>query len=311
IEVGEWVLAVGNPFNLTSTVTAGIVSAKARGINLIGRNSSSELPPLESFIQTDAAVNPGNSGGALVNAKGELIGINTAIASNTGSYAGHSFAVPVNLVKKVAKDLMEYGKVQRAFLGVRIRNINESLKEKKELGTLNGVFVAQLTENGAAEEAGIRAGDVITKVGSVKVDNVPQLQEQIGELRPGDKVTVTLIRGEEKITKEVTLRNIKGTTKVTTKETSKTLDKLGATMRKVNDKEKNKLNIEYGVKVTELYSGKLRSAGVKEKFIIRKVNNRKVNSVDELVEAIEEQKGGVLIEGVYPNGMKAYYGFGA
>lgn len=194
IRIGEWVLAVGNPFNLTSTVTAGIVSAKARNINLLSDRSKSDVVPIESFIQTDAAVNPGNSGGALVNTRGELVGINTAIASQTGSYAGYSFAVPVNLVKKVMSDLIDYGIVQRGYLGVQISDISQELMEQKELPNLKGVYIGGIAEGGSAEKAGVKEGDVILKVGSKEVNSTASLQEEIGKGRPGDKVALTIRR---------------------------------------------------------------------------------------------------------------------
>ncbi|MBA2745933.1 MAG: trypsin-like peptidase domain-containing protein, partial [Flavisolibacter sp.] len=195
VRVGEWVLAVGNPFNLTSTVTAGIVSAKARNIHIL----PDQQFPIESFIQTDAAVNPGNSGGALVNTNGDLIGINTAIASNTGAYTGYSFAIPVNMVKKVVDDLLEYGNVQRGFIGVNIRDIDSKFAVEKGIKSLKGVYVAGITEGGAAASAGIREGDIITKISGNNVNTSPELQEQVSRFRPGDKVEVTLVReGDEK-----------------------------------------------------------------------------------------------------------------
>ena len=192
IQVGEWVLAVGNPFNLTSTVTAGIISAKTRNINLLSEQSSTNIVPIESFIQTDAAVNPGNSGGALVNTQGELVGINTAIASKTGSYSGYSFAIPVNLVKKVLTDLIDYGIVQRGYLGVQISNITQELVEEKKLANTKGVYIARVSENGGAEKAGLKDGDVILKVGTKTVNSVASLQEEVGKRRPGDKVNITI-----------------------------------------------------------------------------------------------------------------------
>jgi len=208
LKIGEWVLAVGNPFNLTSTVTAGIVSAKARNINLLADRSKQDVIPIESFIQTDAAVNPGNSGGALVNTKGELVGINTAIASETGSYSGYSFAVPVNLVEKVMRDLIDYGIVQRGYLGVQINDITQEIKTKNNLPNTKGVYVAKVIEDGSADKAGIKDGDVILKIGTKEVNSVASLQEEIGKRRPGDKVSVTVRtkKGEEEI-KELILRN--------------------------------------------------------------------------------------------------------
>lgn len=308
LAVGEWVLAVGNPFNLTSTVTAGIVSAKRRDINIIGNSASGGA--LESFIQTDAAVNPGNSGGALVNAKGDLVGINTAIKSNTGSYTGYSFAVPVNIVKKVMKDLVEYGKVQRGYIGVSIRNIDETLAKKEDIPTLKGAFVQSTMANGAAAQAGIKYGDVITKVGKVRVTNVTELQEQVAQFRPGDKVDVTLFRSGKSMIVPVTLKDLKGSTELSKESSTETRKVLGARLSDIDDEDMHTLNIKGGIKVTEVLPGKFRSVGIKEGFIITKVDHKKVYSVKEFNEAVSKKNGGILIEGVYPNGKTAYYGFG-
>lgn len=312
VKVGEWVLAVGNPFNLTSTVTAGIVSAKGRSINILENNPDQGLFPIESFIQTDAAVNPGNSGGALVNTQGQLVGINSAIASTTGSYAGYSFAVPVNMVKKVVADLLEYGTVQRAFIGVSIRDIDSKFAEEKGFKSLKGVYVNGLTENGAAAIAGIEEGDVLLKVGEVEVNNVPELQEQIGRFRPGDKVMVTLRRGAKEVIVPVILKNQKGNTELVQREklAETTVSSLGATFEAVSKEDMKRLNIENGLRISKLSGGKLRSAGIREGFIITAIDKKKINSVQDIQAALENKKGGVLIEGVYPNGMRAYYGFG-
>ena len=311
VKVGEWVLAVGNPFNLTSTVTAGIVSAKARNINILEGDPSRDNFPVESFIQTDAAVNPGNSGGALVNTNGQLIGINSAIASNTGSYTGYSFAVPVNLAKKVVNDLLEFGKVQRAFLGVSIRDIDSKLIEEKKLGgDTKGIYITGVSQGGGADEAGILEGDIILKVGDVEVNNVPELQEQIGHFRPGDKIVVKVKRnGEEKIL-SVRLRSKSGDTMVAKKETSEVLSLLGANFESLSESDVKRLGLNGGVKITALGAGKLRSAGIKEGFIITSIDKKKISSLDDVKVALENKEGGVLIEGIYTNGMKAYYAFG-
>lgn len=303
VRVGQWALAVGNPFNLTSTVTAGIVSAKGRNIHILADQASS----IESFIQTDAAVNPGNSGGALVDPEGNLIGINSAIASNTGSYSGYSFAIPVNLVKKVVDDLMSYGKVQRGFIGVSIRDIDQTFADERKIKTLDGVYVNGVTEGGAAQNAGVREGDVITKVGNAGVKTASELQEQVGRYRPGDKVNVTVIRNGEEKAFTVTLRNLQGGTDITKNEI---VNMLGADFSSVPDDEKGQLGISNGVKISKLDNGKLRGAGIKEGFIITSIDNKKVNSPTEVANILEKKQGGVLIEGVYPNGMRAYYGFG-
>jgi serine protease Do len=303
VKVGEWVLAVGNPFNLTSTVTAGIVSAKARNIHIL----PDQKFPIESFIQTDAAVNPGNSGGALVNTRGELIGINAAIASNTGSYSGYSFAIPVNIVKKVVDDLVEFGTVQRGFIGVSIREVDAALAKEKELKTLNGVYVNGLTDGGAAEDAGIKEGDIITSINGVNIKTSPELQEQVGRYRPGDKIDVAVIRNNTTKTIPVILRNKEGNTKVTRNET---ISLLGATLEMAPENELSKLGVRNGVKVKELQTGKLKAAGLREGFIITSIDNMEVKSAGEVTEYLSSKRGGVLIEGVYPNGMRAYYGFG-
>lgn len=310
VMIGEWVLAVGNPFNLTSTVTAGIVSAKSRNINILSGNANENVFPIESFIQTDAAVNPGNSGGALVNTKGELIGINTAIASNTGSYSGYSFAVPVNLVKKVTADIMQYGTVQRAFLGVNIREMDQALADELNVDQTNGVYVAGVVDGGAADEAEIKTGDIIVGIEGSDINTSPELLEQIGQYRPGEKVNVRLIRDGEEILIPVTLKNSEGTTASIKKETVELKSALGATFREATAEECAKLKIKSGVKVTSITIGKLYQSGIKKGLIITKIDNEKVTSVEQLMELLEEKDGGVLIEGIYPNGTKAYYGFG-
>ncbi len=305
VRIGEWVLAVGNPFNLTSTVTAGIVSAKGRNIHIL----DGQPFPLESFIQTDAAVNPGNSGGALVNTNGELIGINAAIASNTGAFAGYSFAIPVNLVKKVMDDLLEYGNVQRGFIGVSIRDIDQKFANEKNLKTLKGVYVQALTEGGAAADAGIKEGDVITKISGVNVSTSTELQEQVGRFRPGDKIDVMLIRGGAEKSVAVTLRNNQGSTRMV--RSDDVMNMLGAQFTQPSEDEMQKLGISFGIKISRLESGKLRSAGIKEGFIITKIDNEKISSMSDLEEKLQAKRSdGVLIEGIYPNGLRAYYGFG-
>ena len=304
VKIGEWVLAVGNPYNLTSTVTAGIVSAKGRNIDIL-----KDKFKIESFIQTDAAVNPGNSGGALVNTRGELVGINSAIASPTGSYSGYSFAIPVNMVRKVIRDLREFGSVQRGFIGVTIQNVDEGMADKLGLENLEGVYVNGIKDNGAAKVAGIKIGDVIKRVESISVKTVPELQEQIGRFRPGDKVTVTLERNGELLAIPVILKNKFGTTKLSMK-TSRELILLGATFAPLSEDLKNKLATDHGVQIKKLGEGKFRRAGVKEGFIITRVDKKPIHSQDELSAALGSKRGGVLIEGVYPNGVEAYYGFG-
>ena len=309
VKVGQWVLAVGNPMNLTSTVTAGIVSAKARNINILQYDQSRDVFPIESFIQTDAAVNPGNSGGALVDASGNLIGINSAIASTTGAYTGYSFAIPANIVRKVAGDLMEFGSVQRAYIGVSIADIDPALAKQLGLSTPKGVYVKGLTDSGGAADAGMKAGDVIVRVGSMNVDNVPQLQEQIGTFRPGDQVAVTVLRDGKEAVMDVKLRGREGATTVAAKETSASMV-LGAEMATATTEELKALKIENGVKVMNINGGKLRSSGIREGFIITRIDRTLMREPKDVLRALDEKRGGVLIEGVYPNGTRAYYGLG-
>jgi serine protease Do len=311
LRIGEWVLAVGNPFNLTSTVTAGIVSAKARNINLLADRSKQDIVPIESFIQTDAAVNPGNSGGALVNTRGELVGINTAIASQTGSYSGYSFAVPVNLVNKVMRDLIDYGIVQRGFLGVQISDINQEIKETNKLPSLKGVFISKVTDNGSAEKAGVKDGDVILKIGTKEVNSVAELQEEIGKRRPGDKVSLTIRgkNGNEEI-KELVLRNQDGETKLVSKEEIAKNVALGATFLELTSKDRKELNISNGVKIGSLTSGKLKSIGLQPGMVITKVNNEPVETVEQLTTKLNGGNKGILLEVLSESGKKEYFGFG-
>jgi len=311
VKIGEWVLAVGNPFNLTSTVTAGIVSAKARNINLLGNKSDKSIVPIESFIQTDAAVNPGNSGGALVNTKGELIGINTAIASETGSYTGYSFAVPINLVQKVMRDIIDYGIVQRGFLGVQITDINQEIKEKNNFPNLKGVFIAKINEGGSADKAGLKEGDVILKVGNKEVNSSAELQEEIGKRMPGDKLMVTIRKKDgNEIIKELILRNQDGETGITSKEELNKNSALGATFVELTEKEKKSLNISYGVKVKTITSGKLKSIGLVVGSIITKVNNEQIDNVEQLTTKLNGSNRGILLEIMTESGVKDYRGFG-
>ena len=311
LRIGEWVLAVGNPFNLTSTVTAGIVSAKARNINLLSDRTNPNVVPIESFIQTDAAVNPGNSGGALVNTRGELVGINTAIASQTGSYTGYSFAVPVNLVEKVMRDLIDYGIVQRGYLGVQIADINQELKEKNKLPNTKGVFVSKVVADGSADKAGMKDGEVILKIGSKEVNSVAELQEEIGKRRPGDKISLTVRTkdGDEDI-KELLLRNSNGDTKLVSKEEISKNFALGATFRTLTSKEMKELNISYGVKIVELNAGKLKSIGLQPGMIVLKLNNEAIESVEQLTAKLNGQNRGVLLEVMSESGKRDYFGFG-
>jgi len=293
LKLGEWVLAVGNPFNLTSTVTAGIVSARSRNLGI-----NDDRLSIESFIQTDAAVNPGNSGGALVNQQGNLVGINTAIASQTGSYTGYSFAVPATIVKKVVGDLKEYGEVQRALLGVNIGDVNAEIAKELKLDKVEGVYIGGVPENGAARDAGIKEKDVIIQVDGEPIKTTAELQEKISQYRPGDKVKVVVIRDNEKKQFTVTLRNKHGDTEIVRDNNST----FGAEFEVVSEKEKEILEIENGIKITKLDNGKLKNSGMKVGFIISHVNKKPIYDVKDFVRETENARGGISIKGIYPNG---------
>lgn len=304
LKVGQWVLAVGNPFNLTSTVTAGIVSAKARNINIISADMK-----IESFIQTDAAVNPGNSGGALVNTNGELVGINTAIASNTGNYAGYSFAVPVSIVAKIVADLKLYGSVQRAVLGVSIQDVTAEMAQDKKLETLEGVYVAAVSDRSSAKEAGIQEGDIITHINTHPVKSVAELQEQVSRFSPGDKIKVALVRGKDKKVMSVTLKNRQGNTSITKTEG---VSILGAAFKNADQPTLQRLGISAGVEVTGVTDGKFKDNNIRKGFIILKVNNEIVRSVEQLESITADLQRSasdqaMFIVGVYPNGKISYY----
>jgi len=307
VEVGEWVLAVGNPFDLNSTVTAGIVSAKGRNINIINDKSA-----IEAFIQTDAAINPGNSGGALVNLRGELIGINTAIASPTGTYAGYGFAIPANIVNKVISDIMKFGMVQRAYLGVIIREIDGNFADKNKLYIFEGAYVDSLLEKGAAANAGIKEGDVIINIDSKPVKKTSDVLEQIGRHHPGDKIAVTVDRKGKEMTFDVVLADQKGEKKVISRDEQGVLDLLGASFETLDEKTARKLGIEGGVRVKDLKNGILKNqTTMKEGFIITGVNNKKITTLEQMKKELEGIKGGAMISGVYedyPGEM--YYAFG-
>ena len=299
VKVGEWVLAVGNPFNLTSTVTAGIVSAKARNIGILGEGST-----VESFIQTDAAVNRGNSGGALVNTKGELIGINAAIASHTGSYEGYSFAIPSNIVRKVVDDLLIYGMTQRAYIGIQIGEMNAALAEKAGMNDIRGVYVASVAAGGAAQKAGIQAGDVLVSINDNDVNTTTQLTEVVNQYRPGDEITVKTVRNGKERSYRVGLLNESGSTEMIIKEESFFNSTFGIVLQPVNKQEMNKLRISNGLKIVEIRQGAFQGAGV-EGFIITKVNGIAVNSKKDLESAINSSRNrSIYIEGIYPNGMR-------
>ena len=305
LKVGEWVIAVGNPFNLNSTVTAGIVSAKARSLYANG---------VESFIQTDAAINQGNSGGALVNTQGELVGINAMLYSQTGSYSGYGFAIPTTIMNKVVSDLKQYGTVQRAVLmivGQDAHNYIDSEKNKgnePDLGTNEGVYIQKVEDGGAGADAGLVEGDVITAIDGKKVTKMAELQEVLANKRPGDKVTVTYLHKKSKKEKTVTLKNSQGTTEVMK---SADLDILGANFKAITDEQKKQLGISYGLEITKVNKGKLDEEGLTKGFIIQKVNEEPMKTIDDLQKVVKEastSKEPVLyIQGIYPTGKKKYF----
>jgi Do/DeqQ family serine protease len=303
VNIGEWVLAVGNPFNLASTVTAGIVSAKARNINILQTESA-----IESFIQTDAAVNPGNSGGALVNLNGDLIGINTAIATPTGTYAGYSFAVPANIVKKVVDDLINYGAIQRAFMGAEISDLTSESAKELNIPFSEGVIVQKVLTESAAQEGGMKDKDIIVKINGHKIVQRSQLLEQIGQHRPGDKVEVTVFRNNKEENLSLVLRNNQGKTALVKKDAGSLKEMLGAEFKDLSDKDKQNLDIDCGVQVVNIGQGKVaKETNIQKGFIILKVDDKPVKTTDDLIKILQSKKGGVMLEGIYPNNFGTYY----
>lgn len=309
LKVGEWVLAVGNPYNLSSTVTAGIVSAKARSMGGEGSNG----PQISSFIQTDAAINPGNSGGALVNAKGELVGINAMLYSQTGSYSGYGFAIPTTIMVKVVDDLKKYGTVQRAVLGIRggdvLNYINAQKDEKKDvdLGTNEGVYVAEVTEGSSASAAGIVKGDVITEADGKKITKMSELQELLSKKRPGEKVTLTYLHNKSKHSNTVTLKNAQGNTKVIK---TADLDVLGASFRPVTEQQKKEFDLTFGLEVTKVEKGAIKSGGIEQGFIMLYANDTPLKSLSDLQELVKSastsQDPVLIIKGIWPSGKRDY-----
>ena len=307
LKLGEWVLAVGNPFNLTSSVTAGVVSAKSRKIGIYEGGES-----IEAFIQTDAAINMGNSGGALVNVNGELVGINAALESPTGTYAGYGFAIPTTIVKKVVADLKEFGSVQRAMLGIAGVDLSSMLQldenKGKDFGSIDGVFISDVVDGGGALAAGIEEGDVITAINGKKIRTMTELQETIVQYRPGDKVTVTLLRNKKEKKIEVELKNSRGNTEILK---DADMEVLGATFQEISEQTRRQLNIGYGIQVSAVKNGLMKDSGIQRGFIILRINNRQIKSVDEIEqiykEALNSTDPVLFISGVYPTGRRAYY----
>ncbi len=308
VKVGEWVLAVGNPFGFTSTVTAGIVSAKGRDISSV---TGGPRAGIESYIQTDAAVNPGNSGGALVNLNGELIGINTAIYSQTGNYAGYSFAIPTSIVKKVVTDIKQYGTVQRAVLGIAFSDLTSDLAKEKEITATNyGVYVGSVDDRSAAFEAGLKEGDVIIDIDGTPIRNTADMQETMSKYRPADKIAITYIRDNAKKTTNATLRNSSGSTSITR---ANDMTALGCAFKKVPAETLKQLELSAGVQVTGIKDGKFKEAGIKDGFIILTINDNRITSqddVEKIYNAIMKSQStdkAMFIVGVYPTGKKVYY----
>ena len=305
LKVGEWVLAVGNPFRLNSPITAGIVSAKARSL---GAND------IESFIQTDAAINAGNSGGALVNTQGELVGINAMLYSQTGSYSGYGFAIPTTIMNKVVADLKQYGTVQRAVIGVAGMDVNKYIDMQKEkgneldLGTMEGVYVSEVEDAGAASDAGIEKRDVITAIDGKKIKKITELWEYLANKRPGDKITLTFLHNKKSKTETVTLKNAQGNTNAVK---NADLDILGCSFREVNESEKSQLNITFGLCVMKVNDGIFKEHGISKGFIIQRVNDETIKTIDDLQKAVKDasvSKDPVLyIQGIYPTGKKGYF----
>ena len=303
LRLGEWVIAIGSPYDLRSTITAGIVSAKGRSMP----NYTGEFK-IESFIQTDAAVNPGNSGGALVDKAGNLVGINTAIVSQTGSYTGYSFAVPVNIVKKIVYDLMDYGAVQRAVLGIVMQEIDDKIAEDLKLSSRKGVYIVEVSKSGAADKAGIKAGDVLVAIDSVMLTNAASVQEAVSRFSPGDEAVVTVIRdGKEKKLDVV----FKGSSQENgTKADDGSVAFYGSSIKAADPETLDKMGLKSGVEIVELGPGKLMEAGAVEGFIIQYVNDHPVKTPEEIIEIVKKSKRTIFIEGMTPSGRTGYFGFG-
>ena len=303
IRIGEWVLAVGNPFNLESTVTAGIVSAKGRSIDILD-----DIYKVESFIQTDAAVNPGNSGGALVNTNGELIGINTAIITRSGRYEGYSFAIPSNLARKVIRDLKDFGVVQRAILGISIDEVTDERAKKLDLESVEGIYVSKVSENSGAQEAGLRKGDVIVKINGAKTSSMPVLQEQIARFRPGNTVKVDYFRNGKRYQTDVTLKNMNGTTALVSSALDNALlEEIGFEIRDLSDEEIKRLGTK-GAKVVSIYRGsKIERTNMDPDFIITRINQKSIRTAEDVATILADAEGKIMLEGVYEGYPDVWY----
>ena len=303
LRLGEWVIAIGSPYDLRSTITAGIVSAKGRSMP----NYTGEFK-IESFIQTDAAVNPGNSGGALVDKSGNLVGINTAIISQTGSYAGYSFAVPSNIVKKIVYDLIDFGSVKRAVLGITMQPIDDKIAGELKLSSLNGVYIVEVSKGGAADKAGIKAGDVLVAIDSTKITTTSSVQETVSRFSPGDKAVVTVLRNGKEIRIDVTF---KGTAQETgTVSDDGSIAFYGSSIKAAPKEVLERLGLKDGVEIVELGPGKLKEAGATEGFIIQYVNDQPVKTPQDVIDIVKKSKRAVFVQGVTPSGKTGYFGFG-
>lgn len=302
LRLGEWVIAIGSPYDLRSTITAGIVSAKGRSMP-----SNGEFK-IESFIQTDAAVNPGNSGGALVDKAGNLVGINTAIISQTGSYTGYSFAVPSNIVKKIAYDLMDFGSVKRAVLGIAMKPIDDKIAEELKLSSRNGVYIDEVSKSGAADKAGIKAGDVLIAIDSTKITNPASVQEAVSRFSPGDNAVVTVLRDGKELKLDVTFKGTSQDTGTVSEDGS--IAFYGSSIKAADEETLERFGLKSGVQIVELGPGKLMEAGAVEGFIILYVNDHPVKTPQEVIDIVKKSKRTVFIEGVTPSGRTGYFGFG-
>lgn len=305
LRLGEWVLAIGNPYNLRSTVTAGIVSAKARTIQPTDNQFR-----IEAFIQTDAAVNSGNSGGALINIAGELVGINTAIASRTGDFSGYSFAIPTTIVKKIVNDIIDFGTVQRAFMGITMRDINDSLAKENRLKEVKGVYIEDVVKGSAADKGGIKKGDVVVAINGVKVNNSPEVQEQVNRYRPKEKISVQVVRDSKQIELPITLEVRADQIAMSGSGDDAILKLYGAELKNGSESLLKKFKLAGGVEIVSIKEGKFKEAGLKEGFIITHVNQIAITNLSELQAVIAKSQRALLIEGVLPNGKTAYYALG-
>ena len=303
LQVGEWVIAVGNPFNLTSTVTAGIVSAKGREINILKSDF-----PIESFIQTDAAINPGNSGGALVNIEGELVGINTAILSKTGSYAGYGFAVPVDIVRKVADDMIKYGEVQKAFIGADVVDMEPEIAKQLDVNDLSGVVVTYVNNKGAADKAGLQKGDIILKINGDPINSKATYEEQISYYSPGEKVSITYKRNGKIRDTNLTLTNRLGTTSLLKRDLFYSSD-LKAEFETLSKEELEYMDLDHGVRITQISPGPIANLNIEEGFIVMNINKEPINNARELERILKKLDGRVIIEGMNKKGVKGYYSY--